>query len=260
VKIAGSRTGSCSSGRRRGARRSRGSTSRRGLRCLCSRACGRPARSSGALSGERISGVLLVFGGPRAGFAPGIGAGDASAAGGPPGVDGAPRGGAARGSAPAERARAVPLGGDWLRARQRLRGSEGAEGSEGSPSRVGRAGTPTRPSAWLAAPGLAITAWYKLAVWDDGPWLAASALVGGVMGLACGAWARRTRGETSRAEDRPGVDFYGVAREVSARLTKGFAGFTLLCAFTSVCAGCMMHHTRRPLFDGNGALHYRLRH
>lgn len=71
-------------------------------------------------------------------------------------------------------------------------GSEGAEGSEGSPSRVGRAGTPTRPSAWLAAPGLAITAWYKLAVWDDGPWLAASALVGGVMGLACGAWARRT--------------------------------------------------------------------
>ncbi len=70
--------------------------------------------------------------------------------------------------------------------------AQGSEGSEGSPSRSGRAGAPTRPSAWLAAPGLAITAWYKLAVWDDGPWLAASALVGGVMGLACGAWARRT--------------------------------------------------------------------
>ena len=50
---------------------------------------------------------------------------------------------------------------------------------------------PTLPSAWLAAPGLAITAWYKLAVWDDGPWLAASALVGGAVGLACGAWAAR---------------------------------------------------------------------
>lgn len=49
----------------------------------------------------------------------------------------------------------------------------------------------TRPSAWLAAPGLAITAWYKLAVWDDGPWLAASTLVGGAVGLACGAWAKR---------------------------------------------------------------------
>jgi hypothetical protein len=56
---------------------------------------------------------------------------------------------------------------------------------------AGRQGAPTRPAAWLAAPGLAITAWYKLAVWDDGPWLAASALVGGAVGLACGAWAAR---------------------------------------------------------------------
>lgn len=54
-----------------------------------------------------------------------------------------------------------------------------------------RDGAPTGPAAWLAAPGLAITAWYKLAVWDDGPWLAASALVGGAVGVACGAWAAR---------------------------------------------------------------------
>jgi hypothetical protein len=72
-------------------------------------------------------------------------------------------------------------------------GFELGGGSSGSRAHD-REGAPTRPAAWLAAPGLAITAWYKLAVWDDGPWFAASALVGGAMGLACGAWAKRASG------------------------------------------------------------------
>jgi hypothetical protein len=46
------------------------------------------------------------------------------------------------------------------------------------------------PAAWLAAPGLAITAWYKLALWNDPGWLTASIVTGGAIGFSCARWAR----------------------------------------------------------------------
>ena len=59
------------------------------------------------------------------------------------------------------------------------------------------------PAAWLAAPGLAITAWYKLALWDDATWLTASIVAGGALGFSCGLWARAGSRASERRPDDP---------------------------------------------------------
>ena len=45
--------------------------------------------------------------------------------------------------------------------------------------------------ACAVIPALLVTGWYKLAVWGDGAWFAASVVLGAALGAALGRWARK---------------------------------------------------------------------